>query len=87
MCSGDRADKWESSGAGAVVVEVQLAIRPNSPPSEGAVVKGRILVSGVEVVRKVGGGVEKKLENVRSSMFWSDMATTNEDDFCFANKE
>ena len=61
------------------VVEVQAAIRPDSPPSEGAEDEGRIPVSGVEVVGKVAGGVEKKLESVRSSMFRSDMATTNED--------
>ena len=69
------------------VVEVQSAIRPDSPPSEGAEVEGRIPVSGVEVVREGVEGVEKKLESVRSSMFRSDMATTNEDDSCFANSE
>ena len=69
------------------VVEVQSAIRPDSPPSEGAAVKGRIPVTGGEVVRGRVEGVEKKLVNVRSSMFKIDMATTDEDDICFANKD
>ena len=57
------------------------AIRPDSPPSGVAVVKGRIPVSGVEVVRVVAGGVEKKLESACSPMPESAMKTTNENDF------
>ena len=63
------------------VFEVQSAIRPDSPPSGVAVVKGRIPVSGVEGVREVAGDVEKKLESACPPMPKSAMTTTNENDF------
>ena len=65
--------------------EVQSATQPDSPPNEGAVVEIRIPVSGEGNLREGAEGVDKKVVSVCSSMFRSDMATENQDDF-FAHK-
>ena len=61
--------------------EVLSAIRPDSPLSEEAVVEVRIPVSGEGDLREGAEGVDKNVVSVCSSVFRSDMTTTNDDDY------